>query len=136
MQIADLLVQVHHLTKLLDLRTEILIDAAHGRLEGVQIEQLNWDAFITRYDRPFTLFYIDPPYWGHEADYGKGLFSRDDFARLADVLHGLDGRFLLSLNDTPAVRACFAGFELEAVTTRYSANIKADRTAAELLISN
>ena len=127
---------VHRPARLNTARLRRLIDAAHGRLEGVQIEQLNWDAFIERYDRPFTLFYIDPPYWGHEADYGKNLFSRADFARLAGVLRDLEGRFILSLNDTPEVRACFAGFDLEAVTTRYSANIKADRTAAELLISN
>ena len=35
-----------------------LIEAAHRRLQRVQIERLNWDAFLRRYDRPATLFYL------------------------------------------------------------------------------
>ena len=112
-----------------------LIRAAHRRLQRVQIECLPWDEFMRRFDRPFTLFYIDPPYWGHEADYGKGLFAREDFARLAKVLRGLKGRFILSLNDRPEVRSLFAGFEIEEVTTRYSANWSAaKRQVGEMLI--
>ncbi|NJR20670.1 MAG: DNA adenine methylase [Hyphomonadaceae bacterium] len=33
------------------------------------------EAFIPRYDRIATLFYLDPPYWGCEGDYGKNLFG-------------------------------------------------------------
>ena len=110
---------------------------AHRRLQRVQIEHLDWHDFISRYDRPFALFYIDPPYWGHEADYGKGIFARDDFARMAELLRGLKGRFILSLNDRAEVRETFAGFALEEVTTRYSMNWKAaKRPVGELLISN
>jgi site-specific DNA-adenine methylase len=36
----------------------------HERLAGVVIEQLPFDQFIARYDRPGMLFYLDPPYWG------------------------------------------------------------------------
>ena len=67
------------------------IRAAHRRLAGVQIERLDWQEFIRRYDRDFTLFYLDPPYWGHEAAYGKGVFAREDFGRMADVLRGAQG---------------------------------------------
>ena len=112
-----------------------LILAAHARLQAVHIECLGWATFIARYDKPFTLFYIDPPYWGHEADYGKGLFAREDFARMAEMLAGLKGRFILSLNDRPEVRALFKGFAIEEVETRYSANAKSTRRAGELLIS-
>ena len=106
------------------------------RLQGVHIERLDWQTFISRYDKLFTVFYIDPPYWGHETDYGKGIFAREDFARMAELLRGLKGRFILSLNDRPEVRETFAGFDFEEVTTRYSANAKSTRRAAELLISN
>ena len=108
--------------------------AAHRRLQHVQIERLEWAEFIRRYDGADSLFFIDPPYWGHEADYGGGLFARDDFARMAEVLRGLKGRFILSLNDRPEVRETFAGFALEEVATHYYARAK--RTAAELLIGN
>ena len=120
------------------LKAELLrrIRAAHRRLQSVQIECLPWDAFIRRYDRPFTLFYIDPPYWGFENHYGEGLFAREDFEQLAAVLRRLKGRFILSLNDLPEVRETFAGFELEEVSLRYIANAKAGKQAKELLISD
>jgi DNA adenine methylase len=53
-----------------------LLEAAHERLTGVVIEHLPWSDFITRYDRPGTLFYLDPPYYGCEKDYGATLFDR------------------------------------------------------------
>ena len=113
-----------------------LISAAHRRLQGVQIERLDWREFIPRYDRPFTLFYLDPPYWGHEGDYGDGMFAREDFAELARLLHKIEGRFILSLNDRPEVRETFAGFDFQEIENRYSANNKSTRRATELLISN
>ena len=125
----------HHPARLTTERMRHLITAAHRRLQGVHVECLDWAEFIRRYDKPFTLFYIDPPYWGHETDYGKGLFLRDDFARMATILRGLKGRFILSLNDRPEVRETFDGFEIEPVETRYSANAKSTRRAGELLIS-
>ena len=113
-----------------------LIEAAHRRLQRVQIERLNWDVFLRRYDRPTTLFYMDPPYWNHEQDYGKGIFARDDFTRMAELLGSLNGRFILTLNDRPEVRELFSGFQIETMRTRYSANTRTTRQVNELLISN
>ena len=113
-----------------------LIEAAHLRLQRVHIERLNWDAFLLRYDRTSTLLYLDPPYWNHEKDYGKGIFAREDFTRMAELLGSLNGRFILSLNDRPEVRELFCGFRIETVQTRYSANAKHTRQVNQLLISN
>jgi len=108
----------------------------HERLAGVVIENLTWFDFIDRYDRPETLFYLDPPYWGSENDYGSGVFSRDDFERLAERLARIAGRFILSINDLPATRCAFSRFEIEPVTTRYTIAGKGrvDDDVAELLI--
>ena len=57
-----------------------------------------------------TLFYLDPPYFGCERDYGEGVFARSDFTRIASRLGRLKGRFVLSLNDTPEVREIFGAF--------------------------
>ncbi len=129
------MVTPHHRARFRSARMRRLIEAAHRRLQGVHVDCLDWTVFVRRYDREFVLFYIDPPYRGHEQDYGKGLFSREDFGRMAAMLRGLKGRFILSLNDTPETREMFRGFEIEAVETRYSANAKATRRAGELLIS-
>lgn len=111
-----------------------VLEAAHERLSGVVIENLDWNVFIDRYDRAETLFYLDPPYWGSEGDYGRDLFGREQFAALADRLARLKGRFILSINDTPEIRTLFSGFALEEVQLTYSVSGK--RTAArELIVS-
>lgn len=109
----------------------------HDRMAGVVIENLDWLAFITRYDRPGSLFYLDPPYWGGERDYGSGMFARDDFQRMADKLRTIEGRFLLSINDRQEIREMFHWADVEAVKTTYSIakDDRASSTAAELLIS-
>jgi DNA adenine methylase len=118
-------------------RLEPRLRRIHDRLAGVVIENLDWSEFIPRYDRAGTLFYLDPPYWGSEDDYGRELFSRDDFQRLADVLAGIRGKFLLSINDVPAMRTAFAWAEIEAVDTIYSVGGAASAgPARELLIGS
>ena len=108
-------------------------------LAGVVIENLPYQELIPRYDRSETLFYLDPPYWGCEGVYGAELFSRDEFTRLADLLRGIRGRFILSLNDHPGVRQCFAGCDMEVVETTYAMGYrtgKETQRVRELLISN
>lgn len=116
-------------------RLEPLLADVHERLAGVTIECLDWLAFIDRYDRPETLFYLDPPYFGSEGDYGKALFSRDQFETMAARLAKLKGRFILSINDVPAVRTTFAGFQMEEVGLRYSVGGGKGTAARELVIS-
>lgn len=114
-----------------------LLEDVHERLAGVVIENLRWQDFLTRYDRPGTLFYLDPPYWGGEDDYGAGLFRRDDYVEMAVRLAQLRGRFILSINDVPEIRALFSGFTIETVETTYSlpGPGKAQR-ASELIITD
>lgn len=112
------------------------LEELHTRLRGVVIECLDFGEFLQRYDREETLFYLDPPYFGCEADYGRDLFARADFERLAGVLRGLRGRFILSLNDTPEVRSIFAGFAIEAVSTTYTLAVAGAKPAREVVISN
>lgn len=112
-----------------------MLEEVHARLARVVIERLSYDVFLTRYDRPGTLFYLDPPYWGNERDYGAGMFARSDFLQLAALLHQLKGRFILSINDVPEVRELFAAFEIEPVETTYTLMSKGAKRAGELIIS-
>ncbi len=114
---------------------EPMLEDVHSRLAGVVIECLDFGDFIARYDRPGTLFYLDPPYWGNETDYGRDIFRREDFERMATQLGGIRGRFILSLNDRPEVRETFRAFDIEAVRTTYTVG-KAARSAGEVLISS
>lgn len=111
---------------------EPMLQDIHDRLDGVYIERLPYRDFIRRYDRPGALFYLDPPYAGCEGDYGPGVFSADDFACLAELLANLKGRFVLSINDTPAIRDTFAAFNLSPVELTY--RVSGQATAARELI--
>lgn len=116
-----------------------MIEAVHERLASVVIERMSWADFVERYDREGTLFYLDPPYYGNEDDYGRGLFSRDQFEKMAAALGAIKGRFLLSINDHPEVRRIFAGFTFEEVRTRYTIRGNASgksKLVGELIISN
>jgi DNA adenine methylase len=115
---------------------EILSDV-HERLSSVVIECLPYADLISRYDRPDTLFYLDPPYFGCEDMYGAGVFARDDFQRLADLLSGIDGRFIMSINDHPKIRAIFKGFSIEPIAVRYTLSSRAEkrRDFGELIIT-
>lgn len=117
-----------------------LLEAVHERLAGTVIERLPWADFIRRYDRAGTLFYLDPPYYGCERDYGDDagapLFARSEFETMATILHGLKGRFILSLNDHPDVRAIFSGFTIDGVETTYSlGGMDKPKRAKEVIIS-
>lgn len=114
---------------------EPMLEDLHSRMSGVVIECLDFGEFIRRYDSPGTMFYLDPPYWGCEGDYGKELFARQDFERLAEVLRGLQGNFLLSINDVPEIREIFGWAQIEPVDTTYSIAGKGNtQRAPELLI--
>ncbi|TIW26160.1 MAG: DNA adenine methylase [Mesorhizobium sp.] len=112
------------------------LEDVHERLAGVVIEQLDWSAFIDRYDRPGTLFYLDPPYFGSEGDYGKELFGRDQFEAIAGRLQQISGRFILSINDVPEIRRAFRGFAMEEASLLYSISGGKGQPARELIIAN
>ena len=115
---------------------EPMLQEVHERLAGVVIECLDWREVMERYDRPVTLFYLDPPYFGHEKDYGEGLFSRTDFEDMAARLARLKGRFILSLNDRKEVRQVFRDFKIQGVAVSYTAGGAAKtKPAREVIIT-
>ena len=64
------------------------------------------------------------------------MFSREEFEKMAALLAGLKGRFILSINDLPAIRDLFKGFAMEELELTYSVGGGAGRPARELIISN
>ena len=110
------------------------LEDVHERLSGVVLENLDWLAFIDRYDRPDVLFYLDPPYFGSEGDYGAALFGRDQFEVMAERLARLKGRFILSINDLPQTRELFRAFDLVDVDLLYSISGGKGTSARELIV--
>jgi len=111
-----------------------LIENAHTRLARVQLECLPYEEVLEKYDRPGSLFYLDPPYWGKKL-YRYNL-SQEDFVKLEGHLRQLRGKFVLSLNDVPEVRRLFGRFHIRHVELPYTAQRSAGRRYREVLITN
>lgn len=100
------------------LRIEEELSAAHLRLHRVVIEHLPWQECIARYDRPETLFLLDPPYWQTE---GYGVpFGWDQYEALAATLRTLKGRAILTINDHPDIRTLFDWLPHDLVPIHYT----------------
>jgi len=111
-----------------------LIHDTHKRLARVQIEHLPYEQILERYDRPTTVFYLDPPYFGRKL-YNFN-FAENDFVELAKRLGELHGKFVLSLNDVPEVRRIFSQFHIREIELAYTAQQTAGKRFRELLITN
>lgn len=111
-----------------------LIENAHNRLQRVQIEQAPYEEILRRFDRPTSLFYLDPPYWGRKLY--RYNFGEADFQGLAEQLNKIRGKFILSLNDVPEVRKLYAAFHIEGVELHYTSQKAAGRRYKEVLITN
>jgi DNA adenine methylase len=103
------------------------------RLEGAQIESLDYAKLVDQYDRPTTFFYCDPPYVG--VDLYAHNFTDQQFKELAQRLNRIAGRVLLSINDCPKARRWFKDFECQEVTLTYSSS-RQPRMFPELLFAN
>lgn len=110
-------------------RLEQIVQEAWLRLAQVTIERLDFRELIPRYDREHTFYFMDPPYWeipGYRHD-----FKEQDFTDLADVLRGIKGRFLMTINDHPRVRQIFREFRIEEVELKYSMSKESKARAKE-----
>lgn len=99
------------------LRIEEELSQAHLRLAAATIEHLPWQECIRRYDRPHTLFYCDPPYWGTE---GYGVdFSLEQYDQLASLARSIKGQMIISVNDIPKMRKAFEGLPTHTLDIQY-----------------
>ncbi|HHX9064555.1 TPA: DNA adenine methylase [Yersinia enterocolitica] len=117
------------------LRIEEELSMAHLRLSRTLIEHLDWQQCIKRYDRPHTLFYCDPPYWGTE---GYGVeFGLENYDHMAELARSIKGKMIISVNDIPEMRQAFDGLNIQTVDISY--NLKVTGKASlrkELVICN
>lgn len=111
-----------------------LIENAHTRLQRVQLEHAPYEEVLRRFDRPTTLFYLDPPYWGRKLY--RFNFDEADFQTLAERLANIRGKFVLSLNDVPEVRKLFKNFYVTGVELHYTSQKSAGRRYKEVFITN
>lgn len=117
-----------------------LIESAAGRLQKVVIENKDCVKLIRQYDRPESFFYCDPPYYNADQYYEAVSTGGFDHAGFADALLGIKGRFLLSYNDCPEIRALYdrPGIVVEGISrlSNIAQRYENGKQYPELLISN
>ncbi|MDV1268950.1 DNA adenine methylase [Citrobacter portucalensis] len=117
------------------LRIEEELSMAHLRLSRTLIEHLDWHQCIARYDRPHTLFYCDPPYWGTE---GYGVdFGLENYDHIAELARNIKGKMIISVNDIPEMRQAFNDLNIQTVDISYNLKVTGKATQRkELVICN
>jgi DNA adenine methylase len=63
------------------------------------VENMDFQQVIEKYDSPSTYIYLDPPYWKTENYYSNHDFDRGDHERLATCLNSVQSKFSLSYYD-------------------------------------
>lgn len=110
------------------------IRRCHKRFDGVFIENKDFADIIKRYDRKYTLFYCDPPYW-QTASY-KAAFAWADHQRLQKALSGIAGKFLLTINNHKDIRTLYKGYCQRKASANYSVCRDIHQDVTELVITN
>ena len=87
------------------------------KLQNTVISNISYEKILDKYDNQNTFFYLDPPYENSKKMYRHSSFPLEE---LEKNVRKLKGRFLLSLNDSPAVRELFADYRIVSVKVRAS----------------
>lgn len=106
------------------------------RLRNTYVENLSFETVIDKYDRDYTFFFCDPPYF-ETAGYGFE-FGEKEHLMLRDKLNSINGKFLLTINDHEKTREWYKGFNIKKVGVRYSVakDNSARKKYKELIITN
>ncbi len=112
------------------------ISAVHNRLKRVYIEEGTFQDTVRRYDGKETVFFLDPPYFG-TAGYTHRM-TLDNYIELERTLAGIDGSFILTINDHEAMRTLFRNYHIEEVAVPYSIgrDARSRDKYGELIITN
>jgi DNA adenine methylase len=101
------------------------------RLLRVQIENAPAIEVIRRYDSPETLFYCDPPYVhssrGDSRAYGFEM-TDDDHRVLAQTLHGVQGRVVLSGYHNNLYQELYSDWYCIEASAKTAHSVKQERT--------
>jgi DNA adenine methylase len=106
------------------------------RLANTKLHCSSYEQVLDEYDSPDAFFFLDPPYDTRSRYRGQ---DRMDYEQMAERLARLSGRFLMTLNCSPAMREIFAErFHLNEIEmpNRVAGLSGGPPTRVELLVSN
>ena len=104
------------------------------RLKRVTILNNDWKDVVKKYDSPQTFFYLDPPYTtGTDSVWGYKPMKAKDIAK---VLRKIQGKFMLSFENTPQSRKTFNKYNIKTVKTMYTSQPTQLRNKTEIVVTN
>lgn len=115
----------------------LAIRALNQRLDRTTVENGTWEHCFKHYDDPRAFFFLDPPYFDSGGAAYAG-WSLDQLTAFARAVRRLKGRWLLTYQDCPEVRALFSDCEILAVSRPNgignNGRQRTGRTYAEVII--
>jgi DNA adenine methylase len=110
-------------------------------LKITNVENMDFEDLIEKYDSSKTFFYCDPPYFGTEKYYANHEFNIESHERLANCLKKIKGQFSLSYYKFEKLQEWFSQDQYVWKTAEFSKSAmaksgKSQTKAQELLIMN
>lgn len=112
----------------------VYLSEISNRLDKVVIENKDFQNLIEVYDRPNALFYLDPPYYNAEKYYDDA-FAENDHIRLFETLKKTKGKWVLSYNNSQAIKELYKDFTIIEVE-RFNNLSNKNNEYKELIIRN
>jgi DNA adenine methylase len=108
------------------------------RLKDTILHCEDYKKIVKEYDSPQIFFYLDPPYEGIRPNNNTTEYESDDISleELADILSDMEGRFLLSINDSDTTRELFKEFNIKTTKPYARQSRWSDSFVSDLLVSN
>lgn len=106
------------------------IEAVADRLQGVSVQNGDYQDIIQKYDSPETVFYCDPPYLDKEHTYRVRDFNHAD---LAASLGEIEGYAMVSYTDQPGG---YGGWTERRRKHKHESNRKKPTKVTERLLMN
>lgn len=106
------------------------------RLKKVKIYSTDYKNIIDKYDSPTTFFFLDPPYENSKVLYKNHTI---DYQEMTNLLSDIDGKFLLTMNDSANIRNIFREFNIKEINVKGRSNNTSSvgsGTRKELIITN
>lgn len=85
------------------------------RHSNAQLTSLDWRDCLDLNEAPGSLFYLDPPYISNKVNYIFNMASLEAHTQLAERLRSCESPWVLSLNDCPAARDLYRGFNIHSL---------------------
>lgn len=115
---------------------ETYLEPIRERLKNTFVENLSFEKIIEKYDREYTVFFADPPYF--ETTGYTDKFGEKEHLLLCEKLKNIKGKFILTINDHEKIRELYKDFNIIEIDVNYSVAREAEarKKYKELIITN